>query len=105
MQNQTSKHLGVDGYPRSQDADHKISKDLAVTFSSPSGVATLQYLKSITIEAITGANISSDELRHLEGQRYLVALIAKRVQHAERISHGRNITTDSNGRNISTGGN
>jgi len=45
----------------------------------------LQYLKSITIEAISGANITNEELRHLEGQRYLVALIAKRIQHSERI--------------------
>ena len=91
-----SKHLGVDGYPRSQEQDHKISLDLASTFNTPSGLATLQYLKSITIEAISGANITNEELRHLEGQRYLVALIAKRVQHAERINHGRNITTTPN---------
>jgi hypothetical protein len=95
MQTQTSKHLGVDGYPRSKEQDEKISQDLASTFNSPSGLATLQYLKSITIEAITGANISAEELRHLEGQRYLVALIAKRVQHAESINHGRNITTNT----------
>ena len=93
MQTQTSKHLGVDGYPRSKDQDEKISLDLASTFNSPSGLATMQYLKSITIEAITGANISADELRHLEGQRYLVALIAKRVQHAERINNGRTSRT------------
>lgn len=80
-----SKHLGVDGYPRSQEQDQKISLDLASTFNTPSGLATLQYLKSITIEAISGANITNEELRHLEGQRYLVALIAKRIQHSERI--------------------
>ena len=85
MQTQTSKHLGVDGYPRTQEQDHKISLDLASTFNTPSGLATLQYLKSITIEAISGPNITNEELRHLEGQRYLVALIAKRVQHSERI--------------------
>lgn len=90
-----SKHLGVDGYPRSQEQDQKISLDLASTFNTPSGLATLQYLKSITIEAISGANITNEELRHLEGQRYLVALIAKRVQHAERINHGRNIVTNT----------
>ena len=90
-----SKHLGVDGYPRTQEQDHKISLDLASTFNTPSGLATLQYLKSITIEAISGANITNEELRHLEGQRYLVALIAKRVQHAERINHGRNNTTNA----------
>jgi hypothetical protein len=32
-----------------------------------------------------GANISDAELRHLEGQRYLVALIVKRINHAQRI--------------------
>ena len=90
-----SKHLGVDGYPRTQEQDHKISLDLASTFNTPSGLATLQYLKSITIESISGANITNEELRHLEGQRYLVALIAKRVQHAERINHGRNITKNA----------
>ena len=73
MQTQTSKHLGVDGYPRSKEQDEKISQDLASTFNSHSGLATLQYLKSITIEAITGANISAAELRHLEEQRYLMA--------------------------------
>ena len=80
-----SKHLGVDGYPRAQERDQKISLDVASTFNTPSGLATLQYLKSITIEAISGANITNEELRHLEGQRYLVALIAKRIQHSERI--------------------
>ena len=95
MQTQTSKHLGVDGYPRSKEQDEKISLDLASTFNSPSGLATMQYLRSVTIDAITGANISAEELRHLEGQRYLVALIAKRVQHAERINNGRTSSTTS----------
>ena len=45
----------------------------------------LQYLKSVTIEAISGANISDAELRHLEGQRYLVALLVKRINHATRL--------------------
>lgn len=93
MATQASNHLGVDGYPRSKVEDEKISLDLASTFNSPSGLATMQYLKSVTIEAITGANISAEELRHLEGQRYLVALIAKRVQHAERINNGRTSRT------------
>ena len=84
MQTQTSKHLGVDGYPRSQDADHKISKDLAVTFSSPSGVATLQYLKSITIQMVHGPDVTTEALRHLEGQRFIVALMDQRIAHAHR---------------------
>jgi len=46
----------------------------------------MQYLKSITTDAVSGPNISDAELRHLEGQRYLVALLVKRIQHSKRIS-------------------
>ena len=82
-----SKHLGIDGYPRPKEEDEKISLDLSATFVSPSGVETLQYLKSITIESVSGGGITNDELRHLEGQRYIVALIYKRLRHAERIKN------------------
>ena len=53
-------------------------------FKSPTGEAVLQYLRSITIEAVSGPNISSEELRHLEGQRYIVGLLERRIQHAHR---------------------
>lgn len=88
-----SNHLGADGFPRSKEEDLKISQDLLATFISPSGQATLQYLKSITIEAVAGGAISNEELRHLEGQRYLVALIVKRMKLAERAKNGRTNTT------------
>ncbi len=82
------QHLGVDGYPRPKEQDEQISKIIESVFKTPNGLEMLQYLKSITIEAISGANISDAELRHLEGQRYLVALIVKRIKrinHAQRI--------------------
>tara|TARA_R100001460_G_scaffold4609_3_gene12920 strand:- start:554 stop:838 length:285 start_codon:yes stop_codon:yes gene_type:complete len=91
-----SKHLGVDGFPRPNEEDQKISLDLLATFNTPSGKSTLQYLKSITIEAISGGAISNDELRHMEGQRYLVAMIVKRINHAERIKNGRASTAIRN---------
>ncbi len=80
------QHLGVDGYPRSKDEDERISKNIMSLFNTPNGIEVLKYLKSITIEAVSGANISDAELRHLEGQRYLVALMVKRINHAQRIS-------------------
>jgi len=79
------QHLGVDGYPRSKEKDEQISKVIESVFKTPNGMEMLKYLKSITIEAISGANISDAELRHLEGQRYLVALIVKRINHATRL--------------------
>ena len=76
--------IGIDGYPRKKDEDEKLSHDIAFCFSTPSGQAVLKYLRSITIESVSGANITDNELRHLEGQRYLVGLIERRIQH----SHG-----------------
>tara|TARA_E500000178_G_C16799200_1_gene651644 strand:+ start:339 stop:578 length:240 start_codon:yes stop_codon:yes gene_type:complete len=78
--------LGVDGYPRPKNQDEQISKVIESVFRTPNGMEMMQYLKSITTDAVSGPNISDAELRHLEGQRYLVALIVKRIQHAKRIS-------------------
>tara|TARA_R100000458_G_C8256343_1_gene232436 strand:- start:888 stop:1130 length:243 start_codon:yes stop_codon:yes gene_type:complete len=79
--------LGVDGYPRSKEEDERISKNLLGLFNTPNGTEVLKYLKSVTIEAVSGPNISDAELRHIEGQRYLVALIVKRINHAQRLKN------------------
>jgi hypothetical protein len=79
------KHLGVDGYQRPREEDEKLSQNVLALFSTPVGMSVMQYLKSITVDAVAGPNISDAELRHLEGQRYLVALISKRINHAQRI--------------------
>jgi len=42
-------------------------------------------LRSITIESVQGPNASDAELRHLEGQRYLVGVVERRISHAQRI--------------------
>ena len=39
----------------------------------------MNYLKSITIEAVAGSEVSDATLRHLEGQRYMVGLIQRRI--------------------------
>ena len=70
-----SLNLGLDGFPRPKEEDDRISKNINSLFRTPNGKAVMQYLRSITIESVSGANISDAELRHLEGQRYLVGLI------------------------------
>ena len=79
------QHLGVDGYPRPKQKDEEISKVIDSVFKTPNGKEMLQYLRSITIDAVSGPNIPDIELRHLEGQRYLVALLVKRINHATRL--------------------
>jgi len=79
-----SNNLGLDGFPRPKEEDKIISQNINSLFRTPTGKAVMSYLRSITIEAVSGANISDAELRHLEGQSYLVGLIERRYQQAEK---------------------
>lgn len=83
MPNQVKVRL--DGFNRNEDADNEISLVVSQVFNTVSGKEVLKYLRSITIEAVSGGNVSDAELRHLEGQRYLVGVIERRIKHAERI--------------------
>lgn len=77
-------NLGIDGVQRSKANDTIISQNVAEVFSTPTGQAVLQYLKSITIQLGHGPDVSTESLRHLEGQRFIVALIDQRIAHAHR---------------------
>ena len=77
-------NIGVDGYQRSKALDTQVSQNVAEVFNSPTGKEVLRYLRSITIEMVNGPNVSNEELRHLEGQRYIVGLIEQRIAHAHR---------------------
>jgi hypothetical protein len=81
---QPKVNIGIDGATRGSEEDRRISQNIAEVFSSPVGKEVLRYLRSITIEMVSGPNISTDELRHLEGQRYLVGLLERRIAHAHR---------------------
>ena len=78
-------HIGVDGFPRQKEEDEKISKDVAASFRGDAGKEVLRYLRSVTLDAVAGGGISDGELRHLEGQRFLVAMIERRIKHAEKV--------------------
>lgn len=78
-------HVGIDGIQRSQQIDEKISLDVAALLATPSGQSVMQYLRSITTDIVNGPNISNDELRHLEGQRFIVGLLSSRANHGARI--------------------
>ena len=80
-----SDHMGVENFPRSKEDDEIISRNINSVFKTPNGKAVLKYLRSITIESVQGPNASDAELRHLEGQRYLVGLIERRINHAEKV--------------------
>lgn len=80
----TKANIGIDGIQRNSEADLNISKNIAQIFSTPTGAEVLRYLRSITIEMVNGPNVSTEELRHVEGQRYIVGLLEQRINHAHR---------------------
>lgn len=78
-------NVGVDGIQRPQDKDREISQNVATLFGSATGQAVLKYLRSITIEMVHGPNVTTEELRHMEGQRYIVGLLENRMNHAHKV--------------------
>lgn len=77
-------NIGLDGIQRSTDVDKQVSQNVAEVFSTPTGKEVLRYLRSITIEMVNGPNVTTEELRHIEGQRYIVGLLEQRIAHAHR---------------------
>jgi hypothetical protein len=80
-----NNNIGIDGLQRKKEDDEIISKNILATFNTPSGKETLSYLRGLTLDSVAGPNISDGELRHLEGQRYIIALISRRMNHAMRV--------------------
>jgi hypothetical protein len=77
-------NIGVDGIERPQITDKQISQNVAEIFSTATGQEVLKYLRSVTIEMVNGPAVSPNELMHMEGQRYLVGLIERRIAHGRR---------------------
>ena len=71
--------IGLDGITRQPKDEENLNSIHYGVFNTVSGKEILKYLKSLTIEAVAGPNISDEELRHLEGQRYIVGLIQRRI--------------------------
>ena len=78
-------NIGIDGIQRAADQDKIISTTVAHLFETELGNADMEDLKSITINRVHGPNITTEELRHHEGQRYIVGLLQARVQHGHKV--------------------
>ena len=77
-------NIGIDGIQRASDKDVEVSHNIAEIFKTATGKEVLRYLRSITIEMVNGPNVTTEELRHIEGQRYIVGLIEQRIAHSHR---------------------
>ncbi len=66
-------------YDTRQMSEAQIREAFVKCFSSREGRIVLSYLKRLTQERYLGPESSSDALRHLEGQRHLVAIIQNKI--------------------------
>ena len=71
--------IGLDNFKRGSDEEQNLNSAFSALFGTDIGLSVLQYLKSITIDSVGGPEISDNSLRHLEGQRYIVGLIQRRI--------------------------
>jgi hypothetical protein len=73
LQNKESK------IPEPSVEEQKMNKLFATVFKTDAGKEVLSYLKSITAETVSGPNVSNNQLFHLEGMRYLFAIIQNKI--------------------------
>lgn len=79
MSEQNKALIGLDNFKRGSDEEENLNSAFSALFGTDIGLSVLQYLKSITIDSVGGPEISDNSLRHLEGQRYIVGLIQRRI--------------------------
>ena len=71
--------IGLDNIQRKPQDEENLNTLFYKMFNTTGGSEILKHLKSLTLEAVAGPEISDPHLRHLEGQRYIVGLIQRRV--------------------------
>lgn len=79
MESKSNNLIGLDNLQRPAEEEQQLNDTFAVVFGDPAGAKVLEYLRSISIETVGGPNIDQQHLMHLEGQRYIVGLIQRRI--------------------------
>jgi|TARA_B100001123_G_C14694673_1_gene782742 uncharacterized tellurite resistance protein B-like protein len=75
----TPHGVSIDGFQRSPEEEKKLNELVASVFTGANGKEVINYLRSITVEAVSGPNVTNDYLRHLEGMRFIVAILLRRI--------------------------
>ncbi len=79
MKSASNNLVGLDNYTRPAEQETELNSLFLNVLNTKNGQKLMHYLKSITIEAVAGSEVSDATLRHLEGQRYMVGLIQRRI--------------------------
>ena len=70
---------GPDGYIRSEKEEARINVLVASILGTTAGTELMDYLNSITTKRVYGPEVTDQALRHMEGQRFVVAVLAQRI--------------------------
>lgn len=77
---QQGKALDVDGWPWTAKQRDELDELAVATFGRGAGKQFLDYLKSITLGSVSGPEASTEYLRHIEGQRFIVQVCDARCE-------------------------
>lgn len=72
--------IGPDGVMRPIETERELNLVFARMLGTRDGKRALEYLRSITIFNVRGFGVSTQELLHLEGQRFAVAVMERRAE-------------------------
>lgn len=73
--------VGLDNHPRSVQAEKDLNNLFSSVFKGEQGEQVITYLRAITQQRVLTPGASDAELRDLEGQRWLVAMMMERIRH------------------------
>lgn len=71
-------HRSIDGNVYTAILERELNELAAGTFNGGPGARFLEYLESLTLRRTLGPHASDQQLRHLEGARWLVGVIKAR---------------------------
>lgn len=72
--------IGADGVTRAIGDERELNLVFARLLGTKDGKRALEYLRSITIFNVRGMGVSTQELLHLEGQRFVVGVMERRAE-------------------------
>lgn len=73
----------LDGFQWSRTTEARLNGAIFRAFSGPAGQEALAYLKNITLNQALPPEATDAQIRHREGQRWIVAVIVARLKAAE----------------------
>lgn len=74
----------IDGWKRPPDLEERINDACRTALNGPAGDLVMDYIKSITLNAVMPASASDAELRDMEGMRRLCGILDTRRKSTPR---------------------